>query len=205
MSTATLTAPLESRLSTPRKFTADELLTMPDGDQYELVDGELRETAMSLESSHIAIVVAYRLCSFLEAHPLGRVFGEAATYRCFPDDADQVRKPDVSFIRHGRITPDQFEHGHCTIAPDLAVEVMSPNDLYQELMRKLEDYFSAGIPLIWVVEPSARMVTVYEDAGRRTQLLRMGQELTGGDVLPGFVLPLAQLFPETPVTAASSV
>ncbi len=187
------------------KLTADELLARPDGEQFELVDGELRET-MSLESSWIAMEIGFLIRQYLETHRLGRVFGEAASYRCFPQDPERVRKPDVSFIRHGRLTQAQFEQGHCRIAPDLAVEVVSPNDLHQDLMGRLDDYFSAGVPLIWVVEPSLKLVTVYENAGRSTNMLRADEELTGGSVLPEFRCPVARLFPQPePVAAPQSV
>lgn len=183
------------------RLTADELLARPDGEQFELVDGEVRETTMSLESSWIALEIAFLIRQYLETHRLGRVFGEAASYRCFPHDSERVRKPDVSFIRHGRLTQAQFEQGHCRIAPDLAVEVVSPNDLHQDLMGRLEDYFSAGVPLVWVVEPSLKLVTVYENGGRSTHMLRGDEELTGGNVLPEFRCPVARLFPQPEPTA----
>lgn len=92
--------------------------------------------------------------------------------------------------------PDQFEAGHIQVAPDLAVEVVSPNDNHQDLMQKLEDYFSAGIPLVWVVEPELRSVTIYEQGGETIRRLREADELTGGDVLPGFRCVVGQLFPK---------
>jgi Uma2 family endonuclease len=178
------------------RLTADELLARPDGEQFELVDGEVRETTMSLESSWIAGELLRIIGNYLETHRLGRVFGEAASYRCFPHDPERVRKPDVSFIRHGRLTQAQFEQRHCRVAPDLAVDVVSPNDLHQDLMGRIDDYFSARVPLVWVVEPSLKLVTVYENAGRSTSMLRGDEELTGDDVLPEFRCPVSRLFPQ---------
>ncbi len=178
------------------RLTADELLTRPDGEQFELVDGVVRETTTSLESSWIALEIAFLIRQYLETHRLGRVFGEAASYRCFPPDPERVRKPDVLFIRHGRLTQAQFEQGHSRVAPDLAVGVVSPNDLHQDLRGRLDDYFSAGVPLVWVVEPSLKLVTVDEHAGRSTKMLRADEELTGGDVLPEFRCPVSRLFPQ---------
>jgi Uma2 family endonuclease len=178
-----------------QRVTADDLLTMPDGERYELVDGQLVETGMSMESSWIAGMILRLIYLYLDSHPIGRVFPEGASYQCFPDDPNRVRKPDVSFIRMGRLSADQFQQGHCQIAPDLAVEVVSPNDLHEELMRKLEDYFAAGVPLVWVVEPDLRCVMVYEAPGRTSQRLRETEELTGGNVLPGFRCRVGDLFP----------
>lgn len=186
-----------------KPMTAADLLEMAGGDQFELVDGQLVETNMSLESNWIATRIAQLIGNHLDRTPLGMVFGDGATYQCFPDDLEMVRKPDVSFIRSGRLPPGQFEHGHCRIAPDLAVEVVSPNDLHTDLTRKLEDYFSAGVPLVWVVEPELRLVTVYEQGGKSIRQVRSGEELTAGDVLPGFHVAVADLFPKTPPVAAA--
>ncbi len=180
-------------------LTADQLLELPDGDQYELVDGQLVETTMSLESNWIAGRILHRLSDYLDSRPVGLVFPDGATYQCFPDEPDMVRKPDVSFIRAGRLPPGQFEHGHCRIAPDLAVEVVSPNDLHTDLTRKLEDYFSAGVPLVWVVEPELKLITVYEQAGKSIRQVRAGEELTAGEILPGFRVPVTDLFPKQPL------
>ncbi len=181
-----------------KPLTADDLLDMPDGDRYELVDGQLVESTMSLESIWIATRISQTIGNHLDQHSLGMVFGDGATYQCFPDDPEMVRKPDVSFIRAGRMPPGQFQRGHCRIAPDLAVEVVSPNDYYAELTRKLEDYFSAGVRLVWVVEPETRLITVYENGGQLIRQFRQGDELTAGDVLPGFRVAVAELFPKTP-------
>lgn len=184
-----------------KSITAEDLLEMADGDQYELVDGQLVETSMSMESSWIAGEVHFHIRSYLAANPSGMVLPEGTTYRCFPDDPDMVRKPDVSYLREGRLPPGQFEHGHCRIAPDLAVEVISPNDLHVDLTRKLEDYFSAGIPLVWVVEPELRLITVYEQGGQSIRQVRFGEELTMGELLPGFRVAVAELFPKAPSAA----
>jgi Uma2 family endonuclease len=184
-----------------QRVTADDLLTMPDGERYELIDGQLVETDMSLESTWIAGMILRLIYQYLDSHPIGRVFPEGASYQCFPDDPNRVRKPDVSFIRHGRLSANQFQQGHCRVAPDLAVEVVSPNDLHEDLMRKLEDYFAAGVPLVWVVEPDLRCVTVYEAPGQTSRRLRETEDLTGGNVLPGFHCRVGELFPVEEPTA----
>lgn len=184
-----------------QQLTANDLLTMPDGNRYELVDGQLVDTGMSIESSWIAGEILFLIRCFLATNPIGRVFPEGTMYRCFADDTDKVRNPDVSFIRHGRVSPDQIQQGYCRIAPDLAVEVVSPNDLHEELMRKLDDYLDAGVPLVWVVEPDLRCVTVYEAPGQTSRRLREADELTGGAVLPGFQCRVGDLFPRVEATS----
>jgi Uma2 family endonuclease len=192
-----LTAQAETARAATAKWTAAELLTMPDADRYELVGGELVEATMSLESSWIAGEILYWLRKFLEAYPLGRVFPEGTSFQCFPEDPERVRRPDVSFLRDGRLSPEQFVQGHCRLAPDLAVEVVSPHDNHRDLMQKLEDYFSAGVPLVWVFEAELRSVTVYEHGGATIRRLREADELTGGEVVAGFVCPVRNLFPQT--------
>src|SRR5438046_860533 len=103
------------------RHTPDDLLTMPDGDFYELVDGELVERNMSLKSSYVAARVNRLVGNFCDAHPdIGQVFQSDASFQCYPKDPLKVRKPDGSFIRTGRLPPEEFEEGHATIAPDWA-------------------------------------------------------------------------------------
>lgn len=188
------------------RVTPEDLLMMPDGDRYELINGCLVEQPMSLKSSWVAGEIAYRLRSYLESHPMGCVFPEGTTYQCFPDDPTRVRKADVSYIHRGRLTDLQFEQGHCRIAPDLAVEVVSPHDSHVDVAAKLADYFSAGVPLVWLVEPETRTVTIYRDRGTSISLLQASDELTGETLLPGFRCRVTDLFPslETAPAAAAN-
>src|SRR5947208_12087963 len=109
--------------------TPEDLLTMPDGEHYELVNGELVEKRMGTKSSWIAGEVQRRLGNFIETSRAGWVLPAEASYQCFPDDPKRVRRPDVSFIRRGRLPGEELPEGHTPIPPDLAVEVVSPNDL----------------------------------------------------------------------------
>lgn len=182
-------------VSAATRFSPEDLLALPESEKYELIDGQLVEHSMSHAAVWVATQIACLLVMFLRKHPLGDVYGEGATYQCFPHDPFMVRKADVSFIRTGRLPPEQFERGHCRIAPDLAVEVISPNDLHYELSRKLEDYFLAGVPLVWLVNPETRTVTVYHDGGTQVAHLHEADRLTGEDVLPGFECLVSELFP----------
>ena len=184
-------------MSAPAKttdFTPEDLLRMPDGDSYELVDGRLVETTMSFWSSYVAGEIHGSLRDFCRHKKLGWVVPEGATYQCFPDAPQKVRKPDTSFIRLARLSLAQAtEEGHLPIPPDLAVEVMSPNDNAYDLDEKVQEYLRAGVQLIWVVNPRARTVRVYRQQGIGT-ILGENDELSGEDVIPGFRCRVGELF-----------
>ncbi len=177
------------------RLTPEDLLAHPDRKRYELVNGKLVEHAMSHSAVWIASTILFYIRSYLIKNAIGDVFGKGGSYQCFPDDPSMVRRPDVSFIRTGRLPPEQFERGHVRVAPDLAVEVISPTDLHYDVNTKLEDYFSARIPLVWLVNPDTRTITVYRHGGDEIVRLHENDVLTGDDVLPGFSCPVTDLFP----------
>jgi Uma2 family endonuclease len=187
--------------STVKRYTPEDLLRMPDGDHYELVDGHLVEQNMSFWASYVAGRILNLLLTFCDAHRSGWVSSEGTTYQCFPANPDRVRKADVSFIRLDRLSLAQATaEGHLPIAPDLAVEVLSPNDLAYEVDAKVQDYLSAGVRLVWVVNPLARTVEVHRLRGAGV-ILRENDELTGEDVLPGFSCRVGDLFLPPPGVA----
>src|SRR6185437_9233543 len=104
----------------------------------------------------------------------------------------KVRVPDVSFTRWVRLPEGQVEEGHGRVAPDLVVEVISPNDLAVEARAKVRDFLNAGVPLIWVANPETRDVVVYR-SDKTAAILQGGDVLDGGDVLPGFRCTVADL------------
>jgi Uma2 family endonuclease len=178
----------------------EDLLTMPDGDRFELVAGNLVERNMGAKSSYVAGRAHVMLTAFCDAHRRGLVFPEGTSYQCFPDDPGKVRRADTSFIAAGRLRDDTPPEGHILIAPDLAVEVVSPNDLAYEIDEKVEEFLSAGVRLVWVVNPVSRTVRVHRPE-RPGVTLRAGDELHGDDVLPGFRCRVQDLF-GTQVTSA---
>jgi Uma2 family endonuclease len=121
------------------------------------------------------------------------VAGSEASYQCFPNNPNRVRRPAVSFIRIGRLTAGEEPEGHCRIAPDLAVEVVSPNDLYSEVEEKVVEYLGAGVRLVWVINPPTRTVRVHRADGTGADLGAL-DELDGEDVLPGFHCKIEDLF-----------
>jgi Uma2 family endonuclease len=178
-------------------FTPDDLLRMENAVNYELVDGKLVERHLGMRSSQIAARVLALVSRFASENRLGLTFGADAGYQCYPDAPDRVRKPDVSFIRAGRLPGDEAPEGHCRIPPDLAVEVVSPNDLSYEVEEKVAEYLAAGVPLVWVVHPPTRTVRVHRPrSSPRGSVadLSGGDQITGEEALPGFTCRIDEFF-----------
>jgi Uma2 family endonuclease len=157
----------------------------------ELIDGTLVEKTVGYKESILAVEIGRLLSNFMDTHDLGIVLGEGGTLRVLPN---QVRIPDVCFIswRHfpnRQLPPEPIP----ALAPDLAIEVLSKSNTEQEMQRKLRDYFAAGVRLVWYIDPRARSAKSYTG---ETQVVEVAesQSLSGGDVLPGFELPLSELF-----------
>jgi len=180
--------------ATATRYTPDDLLTMPDGDRYELVNGQLVEKPVSAKSDWVGGKLLLCLGNYVESIRAGVVFPETG-YRCFPDDPDRLRKPDGSFIAADRLHPGDIPDGYIRIAPDLAFEVISPNDTYYEVEAKVREYLDAGVRLVWVLDPDRRTIRVYDGAAGLTSDLTAADNLTGGAVLPGFRCAVADLFP----------
>jgi Uma2 family endonuclease len=176
--------------------TPEELLEMADGHRYELIDGKLVERNMGAESSEVAANVIGLLHNHSRTHRLGKVFATDCGYQIFPDDPNKVRFPDGSFITTGRLPDNRAPRGHIRIPPDLAVEVVSPNDVAEDVETKRVAFLQAGTRLLWVIYPETRTVHVYRISGSFA-ILTDADELSGEDVLPGFVCRVAELFEES--------
>ena len=170
-----------------------ELERMLDGAGVEFLNGQVVERESCIRSAAAASMVMGVLGVFTRDPRLGRVFGAGMGYRCFPSDPRQVRKPDVSFVAAERITPALWSMEYIPFAPDLAVDVISPNDSYEYLEQKVADYRSAGVRLIWVVNPATRSVVIRR-LDRTCSELDDAGTLDGEDVVPGFACPVAALF-----------
>jgi Uma2 family endonuclease len=183
-----------STATTKTRFTPADLLAMPRDISYELVDGLLVEKPVSVLSSLIAGIIYHMLFGHCLSNRLGLVLPPETGYQCFPDSPDKVRKPDVSFIRAGRLTREQLmEEGFCSVVPDLAVEVLSPNDLVYVVDQKVREYRRAGVLLTWIVNPETRTVKVYR-ADRPFAELEENDELSGEEVVPGFRVVIRDIF-----------
>ncbi len=171
----------------------DDLLSVEGGDHYELIDGVAVEKVMGAKAGKVTVRLGGRLDTHCEATGLGDVFDGQTGYRCFPGQPKQVRKPDVSVVVRGRFPDDEIPDGDILIPPDLAAEVVSPNETFEEVDRKVFEYLSAGVKLIWIVSPKNKAVHVYRPAGPPA-LLSAADTLSGEDVVPGFALKVAELF-----------
>jgi Uma2 family endonuclease len=180
--------------ATGQKITAEELLRMPDdGCRYELVEGELRRMAPAGKPHGVlAIRVTGPLWLHVETHQLGEVCAAETGFR-LASNPDTVRAPDVAFISRQRLEEVGEVEGYWPGAPDLAVEVISPNDPYTEVQGKVLAWLEAGTRMVVVVNPRQQTVAVYRS---RTDIaiLTETDTLDGQDVVPGWTLPIADLF-----------
>ncbi len=174
-------------------LTFEEFLERPDHHFFELVDGEFAEIHVSVLSSIVAARIIGRLQAYCDQRG-GVVMSSELYYRCFPKKPKTGRRPDASFVCSERATDEWLDSGYSKIAPDLAVEVISANDLAYEVERKTIEYLNAGVRLIWNVDPENRLVVVHRLDGSVTRL-RKSATLDGEDVLLGFSCPVADLFP----------
>lgn len=175
-------------------YTPEDLLTMPGAERCELVNGELVEKDMGLLTSIVAERLSRRLGVYVEDNALGWTPSSECGYQYFRDAPLKVRKPDASFISRERLPEDRLHEGHVGIPPDLAVEVVSPNDVFSKVVVKAQEYLDAGVRLVWLVEPVTRSVQVFRADGSVSRLLS-GDQLTGEAVVPGFSVLVDELFP----------
>jgi Uma2 family endonuclease len=177
----------------PGMATERDLLRVLDTEDRicELIDGVLVEKTMGYYESRLAAVLISFLERFLDTHDLGIVLGPDGTLRIL---TDQIRVPDVAFLswRHfpNRVLPADPVPA---LAPDLAVEVLSEGNTEAEMDRKLDDYFEAGVQLVWIIDPESKTAEVF-DSRDNHHTLSISDALDGESVLPGFALPLKQLF-----------
>lgn len=178
--------------TTAQLVTAEQLLEMPGIERAELIRGEIVEMVPpGAEHGRVAARLTMRLANYAECKRLGVVYGETG-FRV-ARDPDTVRAPDVAFVRASRAS--KATAGFFEGAPDLAIEVVSPNDSAAELFAKVQDWLGAGAATVWVVDPRTQTVSVYGPRGS-AHVLSAADRLAGDDVLPGFDLPVAEIFAE---------
>jgi Uma2 family endonuclease len=177
-----------------RLMTADELIRLPRGRaRHELVRGELRTMPPAgWGNGSQSARIGAALDTHVETHGLGEVAVGDPGFR-LTTDPDTVRAPDVAFIRRERVPVGADRRGYFVGAPDLAVEVISPNDLYTEVDEKVAEWLEHGTRLVFVVNPRRRTVAVHRPE-QRVQILGIDDVLDGEDVVPGWKLPLRELF-----------
>jgi len=174
--------------------------TVKEEPLYEVVNGQKVELPpMSIYASWIASRIDRRLGSHAETHGLGTVLVEGL-FILDPVN-DLRRRPDVAFVSALKWPLDRPlpESGDWQLIPDLAIEVISPNDVFQEVLAKMREYFRLGVKQVWIVLPVDREIYIY-DSPKNLRVLTAADELDGGALLPGLRLPVGSLFQRQPQT-----
>jgi Uma2 family endonuclease len=175
-------------------MTTDDLLALPDRPgRFDLIRGELIEMPPAGgDHGSIGAGLIARLWLHVDRHQLGKVYMAETGFKLF-EDPDTVLGPDAAVVRSERVPPASESRGYLRLAPDLAVEIISPSERPPRTADKVREYLDAGVRLLWLVYPRRRTVTVHRADGSVT-VLHEGNVLDGEDVLPGFQLPVADIF-----------
>ena len=177
-----------------KPITAEELLEMDaKGKRGELIRGVFCPV-MSAGEEHGAIVsnLVILLGVVVKPNRLGRILASDSGVQV-ETDPDTVREPDIAFISSERRPPGSVVKGYTEIPPDLVVEVVSPSDSMREVNDKARMWVDAGVRLVWVLWPETKMIEVHR-SGEPVVTLRENDTLTGGEALPQFSCPVAEVF-----------
>lgn len=173
-------------------YTAEQYMDMDLDDQRtELVRGVIQVVRDHVDTAHgiTAVRIAFAIQAYLETYPIG--FAAAETGCVTERDPDTVRGPDVSYVSRERAQADI--RGLVAGAPDIAIEILSPSNRPREMAKKVAEYLNAGACLVWVVDPRQKTVTVHAPDAR-SYVVREGEFLDAGEVLPGFRVAITKFF-----------
>ena len=176
-----------------RKWTVEEIAANPPEGRWELVEGELLPMAPSgAESSTVGARITVLVGGHVLRHRLGHVFNAEGGFRPDPS-SETVRSPDFAFVRSDRFPGGAKPSGFPALAPDFAVEVLSPTDRRTDAVAKCNWWIEVGARLVWLVDPERQAVLAFtaDDLPHR---FVAGDHLDGGDVLPGLSIPVADIF-----------
>ena len=179
------------------KLTADEFARLYAGKRFELINGIPVELPMPQQ---LHGKVSYRITMALGTHVDGQDLGHMTTNDSFvrvgeKDDAERVRGADICYFSYDRLPKGEMPPGLLAVAPNLVVEVRSPNDTWSEIFTKVGEYLGAGVAVVLVLDPETRTASVYRNNPQQPQqILNRGDNLTFPDVLPGFTIPVTRLF-----------
>jgi Uma2 family endonuclease len=173
------------------KSTIEDLLRIPkNGLKHELVDGEILVSPAGMRHSMVAAQIGFLIAQYLQHNPIGKVYSADVGIQ-FPNG--NVRSPDVTFVSTAKLPGGQSPDSFGELIPDLAVEILSPGDRLTEVGRKIGEYFENGVPLVWLVDPRERTVTIYRSL-TVTERLTAEDALTAEPVLPGFSVAVRSFF-----------
>lgn len=182
-------------MSIKQVATAEQLWHLAEvpGKRFELVKGEPTEVPGAGARHGLIAGIIYRLLvAVASEHGRGYTFGDGVGY-ITSRNPDSVRIPDASFIAYERVPKEGVPQGFWPLAPDLAVEIVSPNDNARELHTKVREYLMTGTRMVWVVWPDEHAVTTYTPSGAAREL-GADDVLDGGDVLSDLQVRVADLF-----------
>lgn len=180
-------------MTTPKTLlTIEDLMALPETEcRYELVNGQLVSVPFSsLEHGFVLAELSFALHEYARCTGAGRAAVQVGVVLC--RDPDTVRVPDLCFVRRDRLPDDR--RGYLAVLPDLVAEVVSFNDLAEDMQQRVSEWLEAGVRLVWVVFPNQQTVYAYRSI-TDVRVYTAADTLDGGDVLPGFTCAVASLFP----------
>ncbi len=167
---------------------ADLLQTPRDGYKYELVDGEIRVSPAGSRHGAVGLAMGARILAHVRQRSLGHVFDSSTGFRM---PGGNVRSPDVGFVARGRLEGERAPEGFCPVPPDLAIEVLSPEDRPRAVLDKVGEYLQAGVSEVWVIDPRRRSAVLHRSL---TDVRSIGSDdALEGAVLPGFSCRLVDI------------
>ncbi len=180
-------------IATRHLTIADLALFELNIDDYEILDGELWERkAVGRLHGRVGFDLGLRVGNYVLAQDLGELYTSDTAF-IITSEPLSVLRPDVAFVRAARLPSEDSGSGFYAVVPDLVIEILSPGNRQAEITAKIERYLSAGVSLVWLVDPIARTITVYSP-GRDLLTIGENDELDGGEILPGFRLMVREIF-----------
>jgi Uma2 family endonuclease len=187
------------------KLTIDEYMRLYDSEgPFEIIDGErVEKLATVFGHSEILSLLVELLQNFVRENRLGRIYPEAAFILPDPENRQWVkgaRIPDILYIQAERLKTyraetENYRGRPLMLVPDLTIEIISENDIYKDIKRKVQIYLEDGVRLVWVIDPFSQSVMVWEQ-GKQPQDLTKDDTLSGGDIIPGFEIQISTILEE---------